>query len=445
MERAVPAFAAREGEFVGLADFCLFGADNGWPIGQEVRFRKATLAKGFAGQRRDVAGDRLRRTAAPLVHFTVASVIPGQNSSPSLIANYSSVMSPRDATRASEILDWYDRHRRSMPWRALPGERTAPYAVWLSEIMLQQTTVATVGPYFTEFLSRWPTVGDLAAADLDDVLHCWQGLGYYARARNLHKCAGVVSSQYNGHFPEEEAALLSLPGIGPYTAAAIRAIAFDKRAVVVDGNVERVMARLFRETDPLPDVKSSLRERADSLTPDERPGDYAQAVMDLGATVCIPRRPKCMICPWVDHCLGRDIAESLPARRPKPEKPTRRGVVYWIERPDGAVLIGRRPESGLLGGMMEFPSTAWREDMEIEDISDVSRHAPLAATQWSADSGLVRHGFTHFHLELRVLKGRVGAGTPAPDDMLWCSIDSFADQAFPTVMKKVAEKVLRGG
>ncbi|MEL0021289.1 MAG: A/G-specific adenine glycosylase, partial [Rickettsiales bacterium] len=219
-----------------------------------------------------------------------------------------------DATRAETILDWYDRHRRAMPWRALPGKRADPYAVWLSEIMLQQTTVATVGSYFVEFLSRWPTVEALATADLDDVLHCWQGLGYYARARNLHRCAGVVARDFGGCFPESESELLSLPGIGPYTAAAIRAIAFDKRAVVVDGNVERVMARIFRVTAPLPDSKPVLRAHADTLTPDNRPGDYAQAVMDLGATVCVPRRPKCMLCPWQADCAGRDIAEKLPAR-----------------------------------------------------------------------------------------------------------------------------------
>ncbi len=355
------------------------------------------------------------------------------------------LMNLPDATRAETILDWYDRHRRAMPWRALPGKRADPYAVWLSEIMLQQTTVATVGSYFVEFLSRWPTVEALATADLDDVLHCWQGLGYYARARNLHRCAGVVARDFGGRFPESESELLSLPGIGPYTAAAIRAIAFDKRAVVVDGNVERVMARIFRVTAPLPDSKPVLRAHADTLTPDNRPGDYAQAVMDLGATVCVPRRPKCMLCPWQADCAGRDIAEKLPARRPKPQKPTRRGVVFWVERPDGAVLLRRRPERGLLGGMMEFPSTEWREAALPGDAAESVRLAPVTAVEWFPLGGRVRHTFTHFHLELMVLKGRTAAATKAPEGAIWCPVDNFVDQAFPTVMKKVAELALLNG
>ena len=223
------------------------------------------------------------------------------------------------------------------------------------------------------------------------------------------------------------------------------AIAFDKRAVVVDGNVERVMARMFRERDPLPDVKPVLKARADALTPDKRPGDYAQAVMDLGATICVPRRPKCILCPWTDHCTGRDIAESLPERRPKPEKPTRRGTVFWIERLDGAVLLRRRVEKGLLGGMMEFPSTEWSEDSLSEDVTVITSEAPLAAMEWLPLVGLVRHTFTHFHLELSILKGRVPAEVPLPDACVWSSIDGFADHALPTVMKKVANYAIRAG
>jgi len=326
-----------------------------------------------------------------------------------------------------------------------PGKRADPYIVWLSEIMLQQTTVATVGPYFRKFLSRWPTVETLAAADLNDVLHCWQGLGYYARARNMHRCARIVAQELLGRFPESEDALLALPGIGHYTAAAICAIAFDKHAVVVDGNVERVMARMYRETDPLPDVKRALRDHAEGLTPNYRPGDYAQAVMDLGATICLPRRPKCMICPWTATCRGRDIAETLPVRRPKAEKPTRRGAIFWIERPDGAVLLRRRPEKGLLGGMIEFPSSEWRQGPLPKDVARATQSAPLPAIEWFRVRSLVRHTFTHFHLELAVLKGHVAQDTTAPGNTYWSSIDGFANQAFPTVMKKVAEKAIADG
>ncbi|MEE2689306.1 MAG: A/G-specific adenine glycosylase [Pseudomonadota bacterium] len=354
-------------------------------------------------------------------------------------------MSDHNATHASQVLAWYDRHGRVLPWRAPPGKRHKPYIVWLSEIMLQQTTVATVGPYFKEFLSRWPTVEALAAAKLDDVLHCWQGLGYYARARNMHRCAIIVAQDLEGHFPKNEKALVALPGIGPYTAAAIRAIAFDKRAVVVDGNVERVMARLFREKKPLPGVKEVLRNHADRLTPNDRPGDYAQAVMDLGATICLPRRPKCSICPWMQDCRGRNIAEKLPARRPRPKKPIRRGAVFWIERPDGTVLLRRRLENGLLGGMIEFPSSDWREGTLPIEMTYAIKHAPLPASKWFRLDGLVRHTFTHFHLELVVFKGHVTQGAPAPDNAFWSSINGFADQALPTVMKKVAEKAITFG
>ncbi|HEX7970237.1 MAG TPA: A/G-specific adenine glycosylase, partial [Stellaceae bacterium] len=227
----------------------------------------------------------------------------------------------------ARLLDWYDRHRRDLPWRAKPGERPDPYRVWLSEIMLQQTTVATVGAYFGRFMARWPDVSALAEASLDEVLHLWQGLGYYARARNLHACARAVVERCGGRFPETEAELRALPGIGDYTAAAVAAIAFGRAATPVDGNIERVMARLFAHAEPLPDAKSVLRRLAATLTPAERAGDYAQAVMDLGATVCTPKKPKCILCPWREACRGRmqGIAESLPARRAKGEKPLRRG------------------------------------------------------------------------------------------------------------------------
>ncbi|CAN0572655.1 unnamed protein product, partial [Laminaria digitata] len=252
-------------------------------------------------------------------------------------------------------------------------------------------TVATVGPYFERFLGRWPTVGDLAAADLDDVLHGWQGLGYYARARNLHKCAMVVATELGGVFPGTEAELLKLPGIGPYTAAAIAAIAFDRRATVVDGNVERVMARLFAVEDPLPGSKETLRAHAISVTPDARFGDYAQATMDLGATICSPTKPACAICPLTDLCAARrlGIAEDLPKKTPKAERPTRRGVAFWIVAPDGAVLLRRRVESGLLGGMMEVPSTDWVPD-GAWTVSEAINQAPVTA-DWQELKGMVRH------------------------------------------------------
>ena len=342
---------------------------------------------------------------------------------------------------ATKILAWYDRHRRVMPWRAVSDGVVDPYRVWLSEIMLQQTTVITVGPYFERFVARWPTVHDLAIAALDDVLHAWQGLGYYARARNMHKCAQAVVADHNGRFPDTEGALRNLPGIGPYTAAAVTAIAFDRRAVVVDGNVERVMARKFAIHDPLPKVKPQLYDLADSLTPDRRPGDYAQAVMDLGATICTPRGPKCLLCPWSGECVGRDIAETLPNRVPKGEKPTRRGVVFWLTNAAGAVLLRRRPESGLLGGMMEAPSTPWQETLPPEG-DDAWRHAPIAIGRRGASLGVVRHGFTHFHLELAVYTGQANAHSTVPPDAIWCPINQLGDHALPTLMRKVAAHVM---
>ncbi|MEX2615160.1 MAG: A/G-specific adenine glycosylase [Alphaproteobacteria bacterium] len=340
--------------------------------------------------------------------------------------------------RPGAILAWYDRHRRSMPWRALPGETPNPYHVWLSEIMLQQTTVATVGAYFRRFIERWPDMTALAAADQDDVLHAWQGLGYYARARNLHRCAETVAAEREGILPDTEAELLTLPGIGRYTAAAVAAIAFGRRATVVDGNVERVMARLFRVQTPLPDAKPELYALAESLTPDERPGDYAQAVMDLGATICTPRNPQCLICPWSEGCAGRDIAPELPRRAPKKPRPLRRGIVFWLTNSNGAVLLRRRPEKGLLGGMMEFPSTEWREGAVV-DIGAARREIPLPAADWRQLPGIVEHGFTHFRLELTVLTGT--ANGSAGNSMLWCPIDRLGGQALPTLMKKVVRHV----
>lgn len=346
---------------------------------------------------------------------------------------------PQASPLAPRLLAWYDRSRRVLPWRAPPGIAADPYHVWLSEVMLQQTTVAAVAPYFTAFVQRWPTVADLAGAPLDEVLKAWAGLGYYARARNLHKCAQTVAAWRDGGFPADEQALRKLPGVGDYTAAAIAAIAFGRPAVVMDGNVERVMARLFAVRQPLPGAKPALKGLAASLTPEQRPGDYAQAVMDLGATVCTPRKPACGICPWMTDCQARrdGIAEVLPAKAAKPERPLRRGVAFWTLRRDGAVLIRRRPESGLLGGMMEVPSTPWRP--EPWSAAEAAAEAPVQA-EWRALSGVVRHVFTHFQLELSVLVGRTASATLARG--LWCPLDGLSDQALPTVMRKVVRHAL---
>ena len=340
---------------------------------------------------------------------------------------------PRPAADLSaSLLAWYDRHRRVLPWRARPGEAADPYRVWLSEIMLQQTTVAVVGPYYERFLARWPTVNALACAALDDVLHAWQGLGYYARARNLHACARAVVAR--GFFPVSEAGLRELPGVGAYTAAAIAAIAFGRRAAAVDGNAERVLARLHNVRTPLPAAKVRLREYAMALVPADRPGDFAQALMDLGATVCTPKQPRCKTCPWQADCRGhaQGIAETLPRRLAKPAKARRHGVAFWAVNESGAVLLRRRPPNGLLGGMMEVPSTEWR--IKPWDDREAAKAAPLKA-RWRRVPGTVAHGFTHFDLELVILAAT--AGGAAVRDGIWVAPDGFKDHALPSVMKKV--------
>ena len=329
------------------------------------------------------------------------------------------------------LLAWYDRMARRLPWRVPPGSGGVadPYRIWLSEVMLQQTTVAAVKTYFETFTTRWPRVEDLAAAPDAEVMAAWAGLGYYARARNLLKCARVVAGELGGRFPETEEGLRALPGIGPYTAAAIAAIAFDRPAVVMDGNVERVVARIFAVESPLPGVKEHLRGLAAELTPAHRPGDYAQAMMDLGATVCTPRSPACGICPWREACLGRreGIAAELPRKSPKAAKPVRRGIAYLAMRPDGAVLLERRPGKGLLGGMLGLPGTDWAEELPPP-------RPPLAA-DWRDAGAEVRHTFTHFHLLLRVETARLAPGAPAPEGLLF-EPASEAGAALPTVMRK---------
>ncbi len=339
---------------------------------------------------------------------------------------------------AARLLGWYDHQRRTLPWRAAPGKPADPYAVWLSEIMLQQTTVATVGPYFEHFLARWPTVDDLAAAPLDDVLVAWAGLGYYARARNLHAAAKAVAAL--GGFPRDVAGLRALPGIGPYTAAAIAAIAFDVQASAMDGNVERVISRLRDVRAPLPGSKKTLAVLAEALVPRRRPGDYAQAIMDLGATICSPRRPACGLCPWSDACAARKagVAEQLPAKAPKAERPRRHGVAFWITRPDGAVLLRRRAEKGLLGAMIEVPSSDWGPQMPTP--AQARAAAPVTA-DWQPLAGGVEHVFTHFALRLEVWRGSV-ANLALPEGARWVHPGDLGGEALPSVMRKIVVHAL---
>ncbi len=330
------------------------------------------------------------------------------------------------------LLRWYDANARVLPWRVGPGERRAgvrpdPYAVWLSEIMLQQTTVATVVPRFEDFMTRWPSVGALAAAPLDEVLGAWAGLGYYARARNLHRCARAVAGAHSGIFPDTEEALRALPGVGGYTAAAIAAIAFDRPAVVVDGNVERVVSRLFAIEAPLPASKPEVRERAGEIWPVDRPGDFAQGLMDLGAGVCRPRKPACAACPLSAGCAGRalGLAADLPRKAAKRPKPTRRGAAFILVNADGEVLFERREENGLLGGMLGVPGTAWSEEPpEAPENSAPERR------RWRR-VGEARHTFTHFHLRLDVFRAETRRAPREGERWL-----RPRDARLPTVMKK---------
>jgi len=343
------------------------------------------------------------------------------------------------AALVRRLLAWYDANRRRLPWRALPGETADPYRVWLSEIMLQQTTVAAVGPYFQNFMKRWPTMKALAAAPVEEVMSAWAGLGYYSRARNLHACAQVVTRDHAGRLPADEDALLELPGIGPYTAAAIAAIAFDKRAAPVDGNIERVLARLFALTDPLPGVKPQLRAIAEALAPDKRAGDFAQAMMDLGAAICMPKSPACGNCPWTEDCAARakDVAQSLPAREAKRDRPLRRGAAFVVLSDADEILLRRRPPKGLLGGMHEPPMSSWEKDFPAAPLA----YAPLKAT-FRKLPGLVRHGFTHFELELQVLRAEGVAPTKANGEGEWAPLDELVRFALPSVMRKVVDHAL---
>lgn len=355
--------------------------------------------------------------------------------------------------RPADLLIWYDRHHRDLPWRTSPraqaaGKRADPYHVWLSEVMLQQTTVQAVKAYFEKFLALWPTIADLAAADTEDVMKAWAGLGYYARARNLKKCAEAVVALHGGVFPDTAEGLQGLPGIGDYTSAAIAAIAFDRRALVMDGNVERVVSRLFAVREALPGAKPLLKAHLDTLTPTTRPGDFAQAMMDLGATICTPKRPACSLCPWRENCLAlrTDDPENFPVKVAKKDKPVRQGAAFVAVDGEGRVLLRKRPETGLLGGMTEVPTTGWTASRDGATGVDA---APFDA-EWRS-CGAIVHVFTHFELRLKIYRADVpglplsalpgispaeGGSPGAQLQTWWEPVPNLPSQALPTVMKK---------
>jgi A/G-specific adenine glycosylase len=347
------------------------------------------------------------------------------------------------AVRPARLLDWYDRHRRRLPWRPLSGERADPYAVWLSEIMLQQTGVKTVGPYFEKFMARWPDVSALGRASLDDVLRMWAGLGYYSRARNLHACAVAVLRDYGGVFPDTEDGLRALPGIGPYTAAAIAAIAFGRRTMPVDGNIERVVSRLFAVEEPLPQAKPLIRQLATTLLGPiragdvkSRAGDSAQALMDLGSSICTPKKPACALCPLNDDCAARirGDQEIFPRKAPKKSGALRCGAAFVVTR-GSELLVRTRPEKGLLGGMTEVPNSSW---LAAQEDKTVLTQAPVlkGVARWHRKAGVVTHVFTHFPLQLVVYTANVPARTRAPEGMRWVPIATLRGEALPNVMRK---------
>jgi A/G-specific adenine glycosylase len=335
---------------------------------------------------------------------------------------------------AAPLLDWYDRNRRDLPWRARPGDTPDPYRVWLSEVMLQQTTVATVRPRFVAWVARWPGFADLAAADEAAVMAAWAGLGYYARARNLLAAARVIAAEHGGALPDTEAALRALPGFGDYTAAAVAAIAFGRRAVVVDANVERVVARLFAIAAPLPGARRAIRAAAETITPDARAGDFAQAMMDLGSGICTSRKPRCLLCPIAERCAARAAGtpDAFPVKKPRAVRPHRYGTIFWLER-DGHVLLVRRPDQGLLGGMRALPTGPW------SDTPPGLAGAPVAA-DWRAVAAQVSHGFTHFTIDLALVRADTHHASNQGE---WWPIDRLESAGLPTLFAKAAEAVRR--
>lgn len=357
---------------------------------------------------------------------------------------------PAISQHQTALLDWYDQNARHLPWRYAPGQPADAYRVWLSEIMLQQTTVASVIPYFMAFTQRWPHVQALADSPLEIVSEAWAGLGYYARVRNLHACARAVCLDHGGQFPSDLVSLRALPGIGDYTAAAIRSIAFGLPAVVVDGNIERIMSRLARIEEPLPKAKADIRKEAARRAPEQRCGDYAQALMDLGAGVCLPRSPRCAACPLAFECQalrdgGPSLAAQYPRKQPKKAKPTRHGAALWLSDAQGRIFVRRRPDRGLLASMLEIPSTDWHEDASKLSEPD------WLGLDWQRQDGEIKHTFTHFHLRLELWQARLPRRASsgfldqlhATRDARWVAPETLADLGLPTLMQKVAAAALQ--
>lgn len=347
---------------------------------------------------------------------------------------------PQD-TLSSRLLPWYDQNKRSFPWRqSIQGTHPDPYHVFLSEIMLQQTTVTTVIPYFLNFIKKWPTLTELAKTSLDEILHAWQGLGYYARARNMHKAAQIITAQYRGRIPTSAKDLLELPGIGSYTAAAIQSIAFDVTAAPVDANIERILGRLYAINTPLPKAKKEIQDLALLHTPSTRVGCYVQGLMDLGSTVCLSTKPICTLCPFQEICLAyqKGEAEEYPKRLPKKEKPTRHAFVFYIENEGGQILLEKRAPKGLLGGLISFPTTTW----ELKKVPFEEAYSSLPFKDFLSDLSFftqpVKHTFTHFHLFLYPIKAKINALNTLPqNELFWEKRENFSSLAFPTLMKKV--------
>lgn len=340
------------------------------------------------------------------------------------------------------LLKWYDDEGRTLPWRAKNKQVINPYHVWLSEIMLQQTTVITVIPYFLSFIQRWPTFQALSQASLDDILHAWQGLGYYARARNLHRCAQKITSDYHGTLPTTSEELIKLPGIGPYTAKAIAAIAFNQDVLPIDGNIARILSRLYGISSPLPAGMTEIQNVAVIFTPQIRPGDFAQAMMDLGATICIPRTPLCEKCPFQTGCKAHalGIAAELPVKIKKRARPQKYAVAYILKRKDGAILLRKRPEKGLLGGMMGVPTSEWRLNRLESHLLNVE--APLEM-EWECLEEIIHHSFTHFDLEVDLYYGNISPQEASSLEGDWIFLDQLKLYALPKLFKKIIEASLK--